>query len=254
MPTPKHRPSAAHPPPSAVAPDQSPARTPTPVSLQKPSPKKPVSGPTKLFRRVKSVFRSFPVITTPCRMPSPAVGGGGVQIHGGGSKQVTGTLFGHRKSRVNLAIQDHPRCLPLVVLELSIQTGKLLQDMGAGLVRIALECEKNPRPSDHQRVKLMDEPIWSMYCNGRKAGYAVRREATDDDLNVMQLLHAASMGAGVLPETAAGGGAGGEEEGEMTYMRANFERVVGSKDSETYYMVSPDGNTGPELSVFFVRV
>ncbi|GER46298.1 hypothetical protein STAS_23326 [Striga asiatica] len=116
--------------------------------------------------------------------------------------------------------------------------------MGLGLVRIALECEK----AHNERVRLADEPIWSMYCNGRKVGYAVRREPTEDDLRVMQMLRAASMGAGVLPVAREG-----PEEGEMTYMRAHFERVVGSKDSETYYMMSPDGNGGPELSIFFVR-
>ncbi|KAG2298552.1 hypothetical protein Bca52824_035024 [Brassica carinata] len=41
---------------------------------------------------------------------------------------------------------------------------------------------------------------------------------------------------------------------EMAYMRAYFERVVGSKDSETYYMLSPEGNNGPEVSIFFIRV
>jgi hypothetical protein len=30
--------------------------------------------------------------------------------------------------------------------------------------------------------------------------------------------------------------------------------VAGSKDSETYYMLNPDGNNGPELSLFFVRL
>lgn len=119
--------------------------------------------------------------------------------------------------------------------------------MGLGLVRIALESEKN----HSEKVKLLEEPIWTMYCNGRKVGYAVKREPTDDDLKVMQMLHAVSMGAGVLP------GNDGEiraVEGELTYMRAYFERMVGSKDSETYYMMNPDGNSGPELSIFFVRV
>lgn len=136
----------------------------------------------------------------------------------------------------------------MLVLELSIQTGKLLQDMGVGLVRIALECEKNHT----EKIKLMEEPIWTMYCNGKKVGYAVKREATVDDLKVMQMLHAVSMGAGVLP--AEGGDAAAEADGEMTYMRAYFERVVGSRDSETYHMINPDGNSGPELSIFFVRV
>ncbi|XP_057802474.1 protein MIZU-KUSSEI 1 [Salvia miltiorrhiza] len=245
MPTPKHKPpTPKRPPPpaaNAVAPDQSPTR-PQP-SLEQPSHRKTPSKSTKLFRRVKSVFRSFPVINPPCKMPAPMHMSRMHDGHVHGGKQMSGTLFGHRRSRVNLAIQENPRCLPMLVLELSIQTGKLLQDMGLGLVRIALESEKNPS----ERIKLIDEPIWTMYCNGRKVGYAVKREPTVDDLKVMQLLHAVSMGAGVLPVAAAA-------EGELTYMRAHFERVVGSRDSETYYMMNPDGNSGPELSIFFVRV
>ncbi|CAN0862912.1 Protein MIZU-KUSSEI 1 [Linum grandiflorum] len=88
-----------------------------------------------------------------------------------------------------------------------------------------------------------------MFCNGRKTGFGLRREATAEDLQVMQTLHVISMGAGVIPEGDGGGG-----DGEMAYMRAHFERVVGSRDSETYYMMNPDGNSGPELSIFFVRV
>ncbi|KAJ1387922.1 Protein MIZU-KUSSEI 1-like, plant [Sesbania bispinosa] len=42
-------------------------------------------------------------------------------------------------------------------------------------------------------------------------------------------------------------------DGEMTYMRARFERVVGSKDSEALYMINPDGAQGPEFSIFFFR-
>lgn len=117
-----------------------------------------------------------------------------------------------------------------------------------GLVRIALECEKNSN-NNIKKMKLIDEPIWTLFCNGRKSGYAVKREATDDDLNVIQTLHATSMGAGVIPARDSSG-----EGGELAYMRACFERVVGSKDSETYYMMSPDGNSGPELSIFFVRI
>lgn len=158
---------------------------------------------------------------------------------------MTGTLFGHKKARINLAIQEGPRKIPILILELALQTGKLLQDMGSGLTRIALECEKHPS----EKTKLIEEPVWTMYCNGRKVGYAVKREPTDDDLSVMQTLHAVSMGAGVLPSETED-----LPNGELTYMRAQFERVVGSKDSETYYMVSPDGNSSPELSIFFVRI
>lgn len=147
---------------------------------------------------------------------------------------------------MNLAIQESPRCLPNLVLELAIPTGKLLQDMSMGLVRIALECEKHPAG---EKTKIIEEPIWTLYCNGRKSGYGVRREPTEDDLAVMQLLHAVSMGAGVLPMDSMD-----QMDGDLTYMRAHFERVVGSKDSETYYMMNPDGNSGPELSIFFIRI
>lgn len=138
----------------------------------------------------------------------------------------------------------------MLILELSLNTGKLLHDMGLGILRIALECKKHhPR----EKIKLVDEPIWTMYCNGKKVGYAVKREPTDDDLRVIQVLQAVSMGAGVLPSdvTRNSSSDGG---GELTYLRASFERMIGSKDSETYYMMNPDNNSGPELSIFFVRV
>lgn len=161
-----------------------------------------------------------------------------VRIHGG--MRITETLFGHRKPRVNLAFQENPNYQPFLLLE-------LLQDMGMGLNRIALECEK---PSNNDKIRIIDEPIWSLFCNGKKMGYGVKREATDDDLNVMQLLHAVSVAIGVLPNEMSD-----PHDGELSYMRVYFERVVGSKDSETYYMMMPDGNNnGPELSVFFVRV
>lgn len=90
-----------------------------------------------------------------------------------------------------------------------------------------------------------------MFCNGKKTGYGVRREATEEDLNVMELLKAVSMGAGVLPGKSEHVD---DADGELAYMRAYFEHVVGSKDSETLYMLSPEGNCGPELTIFFVRI
>lgn len=115
------------------------------------------------------------------------------------------------------------------------------------MVRIALECEKR---GGKDRVSLLDEPLWTMYCNGKKTGHGVKREATEEDLNVMEVLKAVSMGAGVLPGNSETEGL----DGELTYIRAHFDRVVGSRDSETFYMLSPDGNNGPELSIFFVRI
>lgn len=116
------------------------------------------------------------------------------------------------------------------------------------MVRIALECEKR---LEKDKTKIFEEGLWTMYSNGKKTGYGVRREANEDDLLVMELLKAVSMGAGVLPGNSETEG----PDGEMAYMRAYFERVIGSKDSETLYMLSPEGShNGPELSIFFVRI
>lgn len=128
-------------------------------------------------------------------------------------------------------------------------TGKFMQEMGAEHLRIALECEKKAG----ERAKLLEEPLWTAYVNGRKIGYAVRRDPSDDDLTVMQLLHTVSVGAGVLPSDMMEVDKQGAD-GDLAYMRAHFDRVVGSKDSESFYMLNPDGNNGPELSIFFIRI
>ncbi|PIN13803.1 hypothetical protein CDL12_13574 [Handroanthus impetiginosus] len=218
---------------------------PTPLTLVQPSCKKK-HKPVKVFRVFRNVFRSFPIITPACKLPS--LPGGrlpdGKVVSG---SRITGTLFGYRKGRVSLSIQENSRTLPTAVVELAMQTNVLQKEMSLGMVRIALECEKRP---EKDKTELLDEPLWTMYCNGKKIGYGVRREASEEDLHVMEVLKAVSMGAGVLPGRSEAEG----PDGEMAYMRAQFDRVVGSKDSETFYMLSPEGNNGPELSIFFVRV
>lgn len=129
-----------------------------------------------------------------------------------------------------------------------MQTSVLQKEMAAGMVRIALECEKR---LEKDKTLLIEEPLWTMYCNGKKTGYGVKRDATEEDLHVMELLKAITMGAGVVPLKNEVD----DVDGEVAYMRASFEHVVGSKDSETLYMLSPEGNNpGPELSIFFVRI
>lgn len=160
---------------------------------------------------------------------------------------MSGTLFGYRKGRVSLSIQENPKCLPSLVVELAMHTNVLQKELGTGMVRIALECEKR---TEKDKVKLLEEPLWTMYCNGKKTGYGVKREASEEDLHVMELLRPVSMGAGVLPSNHEAEG----PDDELAYIRAYFDHVVGSRDSETLYMLSPEGNNGPELSIFFVRV
>ncbi|KAG2711755.1 hypothetical protein I3760_04G091300 [Carya illinoinensis] len=218
--------------------------TPRNSSLVQPSQKK--KRKTKAYRVFRSVIRSFPIIAPSCKMGSIPIGlpeG----YRGTSGTRVTGTLFGYRKGRVSLSMQESPRCLPSLVVELAMQTIVLQKEMSAGMVRIALECEKR---LEKDKTWILDEALWTMYCNGKKCGYGVKRDASEEDLNVMELLKAVSMGAGVLPGNSEVEGI----DGELAYMRAYFERVVGSKDSETLYMLNPDGSNGPELSIFFVRV
>ncbi|KAK8489975.1 hypothetical protein V6N13_133186 [Hibiscus sabdariffa] len=233
--------------PSNTSTPEAPSPPPRSFSLIKPSELK--SGKKqkrRVFRAFRSVFRSLPILTPSCKCPvSPGLQSDSHITNSG--HRVTGTLFGYRKGKVTLSVQETPKCLPSLVIELAMQTNVLQKELSAGMVRIALECEKRP---GKEKVKVFDEPVWTMFCNWKKTGHGVKREATADDLNVMELLKAVSTGAGVLPGNSESEGI----DGELAYIRADFDRVVGSKDSETLYMLSPDGNSGPELSIFMVRL
>ncbi|XWS69832.1 hypothetical protein CRYUN_Cryun04dG0212200 [Craigia yunnanensis] len=163
--------------------------------------------------------------------------------------RVVGTLFGYRRGHVHLAFQEEAKLSPAFFIQLATPTSVLVREMASGLVRIALECEKK---IGKKGVKLLEEPVWRTYCNGKKCGFAMRRECGPEEWKVFKAVEPISMGAGVLPGNCNGNGAGSE--GELMYMRARFERVVGSKDSEAFYMMNPDGTGGPELSVYLLRV
>ncbi|CAI0552628.1 unnamed protein product [Linum tenue] len=161
--------------------------------------------------------------------------------------KVVGTLFGYRRGHVHFAFQEDPKQRPAFLIEMATPTSVLVREMASGLVRIALECEKNKKK---QGIKLLEEGVWRSYCNGKKCGYALRRECGEEEWKVLQAVAPITMGAGVLPAAAAEV----VGEGELMYMRARFERVVGSKDSEAFYMMNPeDGSGGPELSLYLLR-
>ncbi|XP_020209385.1 protein MIZU-KUSSEI 1 [Cajanus cajan] len=215
---------------------------------------------SSLIRSFLNIF-TFPTMIPTCKwltIPS------NLSITPSLGRKVTGTLFGHRRGHISFAVQLHPRAEPLLLLELAMSTSSLVKEMSSGLVRIALECQKlsstaadvNSSGRHHSR-RLFQEPAWTMYCNGRNCGYAVSRTCGDLDWHVLSTVQSVSVGAGVIPllEDGAGGRKdGGGSEGELMYMRARFERVVGSRDSEAFYMLNPDGNGGPELSIFLLRI
>ncbi|CAI9113457.1 OLC1v1014063C1 [Oldenlandia corymbosa var. corymbosa] len=176
--------------------------------------------------------------------------------------RVVGTLFGNRKGHVHFAFQKDPNSQPVFVVELATPITGLVQEMASGLVRIALECDK--KDEKKPPLRLLEEPVWRTYCNGKKCGFATRRECGPKEWNVLKAVEPISMGAGVLPAGNNTGGDGGggaagaaaeqSDGGEIMYMRAKFERVVGSRDSEAFYMMNPDSNGAPELSIYLLRV
>lgn len=212
---------------------------------------------TKTHIKLSSIFRSllnilsFPAILPTCKwltIPSQ------LSITPSLGRKVTGTLFGNRRGHVSFAVQLDPRSEPVLILELAMSTASLVKEMASGLVRIALESEKVPAATNGGARKLFQEPTWTMYCNGRRCGYAVTRTCGESDSHVLGMVRSVSVGAGVIPVVDDGKKKGTESEGELLYMRARFERVVGSRDSEAFYMMNPDGNGGPELSIFLLRL
>ncbi|ESQ52439.1 hypothetical protein EUTSA_v10017650mg [Eutrema salsugineum] len=161
---------------------------------------------------------------------------------------VIGTIFGRRKGHVWFCVQhDRLSVKPLLLLELSIATNQLVQEMGSGLVRVALECPTRP---ELKSCLLRSVPVWTMFCNGRKLGFAVRRSANEETRVMLKRLESMTVGAGVLP---TGSGSGESDLDEVMYMRANYEHVVGSSDSESFHLINPDANSAQELSIFLLR-
>ena len=88
--------------------------------------------------------------------------------HVSGASRTTGTLFRYRKAWVTLAVQETPGSVPILLLELAMQTGRFMQEMGAEHLRVALECEKKPPGAGAGigRTRLLDEPLWAgVFCS-----------------------------------------------------------------------------------------
>lgn len=172
--------------------------------------------------------------------------------------RVVGTLFGYRRGHVHFAFQKEPTSQPAFLIELATPISGLVREMASGLVRIALECDKEKKEegknnnNNNKALRLLEEPVWRTYCNGKKCGFATRRECGPKEWDILKAVEKISMGAGVLPAEQSGSDGGGD--GEIMYMRAKFERIVGSRDSEAFYMMNPDSNGSPELSIYLLRV
>ncbi|KAM6543429.1 hypothetical protein CsatB_007876 [Cannabis sativa] len=163
--------------------------------------------------------------------------------------RLTGTFFGYKKGRVSFCLQEHSRSNPMMLLEFAVPTAYLAREMQYGLLRIALECCHRSNDNNninnnmnYKKCSLFRVPVWTMYCNGRKVGFAIARQLSLSDVAVLNHMQSVSVGAGVLPD------------GDLMYMRAGFERVIGSPDSESFHMINPTGtSSAQQLSIFLLR-
>ncbi|GMH10179.1 hypothetical protein Nepgr_012020 [Nepenthes gracilis] len=156
------------------------------------------------------------------------------------------TFFGRRHSHIWFCVQlDRLSPKPSILLELPLSTQNLVKEMRSGLLRIALECDE----SEIGSCPLHSVPVWTMYCNGRRVGFATRRKAADEIRAMLKNMQSMTVGAGVLPS----GSDVDSGSGEIMYMRANYEWVVGNADSESFHLINPDNCPGQELSVFLLR-
>lgn len=160
---------------------------------------------------------------------------------------IIGTIFGYRRGKVSLCIQTNSNSTnPILLLGLAVPTTTLAREMQGGILRIALECA-TPTTYITGSCSLLSMPVWTMYCNGRKVGYAVKRQPCKADLDALRLMSEVAVGAGMIS---------GKElncEDELLYLRSNFERVCGSANSESFHLIDPDGSIGQELGIFFFR-
>ncbi|KAI3798613.1 hypothetical protein L1987_33890 [Smallanthus sonchifolius] len=161
---------------------------------------------------------------------------------------ITGTIFGSRTGKVNFCIQTNPKSqTPVLLLELTISTTFLAREMKNGNLRIALECSNEPESSHDKSLLAM--PLWTMHCNGRKVGFAFKRQPSSTDIKVLKHMETVQVGAGIVKAKDVKRG------DDIMYLRGNFNRVTGKSmnRSETFHLIDPDGNIGQELSIFFLR-
>lgn len=167
------------------------------------------------------------------------------------SATITGTIFGYRRGKLSFCIQANSNSTnPILLLELAVPTSVLAKEMRGGTLRIVLESSGGTHSGTGScsSSNLFSTPLWTMYCNGRKVGYAVKRRPSNSDFQALSLIMPCSV-AGVIDGKEL------HQEDELLYLRANFQRVRGSSKSncESFHLIDPEGSIGQELSIFFFR-
>ncbi|KAK7318655.1 hypothetical protein RJT34_03360 [Clitoria ternatea] len=153
---------------------------------------------------------------------------------------ITGTIFGFRRGKVSFCIQPNANSTdPILLLELALPITILAKEMRGGTLRIALESDARCCSSDRT---LLSTPLWTMYCNGRKVGHAVKRTPSNSDLEALRLMCSVVVGTGVINYNNQ----------VIMYLRGKFQRVRASSNVESFHFIDPDGDIHQELSIFFL--
>lgn len=112
--------------------------------------------------------------------------------------------------------------------------------MKGGSIRFAFECKADPG-SASASDPLLAMAAWTMYCNGRKLGFAVKREPSRADVELLQKMQNVVVGAGLAAD-------------HVMYLRGKFERFHASANSDSFHLIDPDAaSNGQELSFYFLR-
>ncbi|KAH6784470.1 hypothetical protein C2S52_009429 [Perilla frutescens var. hirtella] len=158
-----------------------------------------------------------------------------------GTSTVSGTLYGRRRGKVSFCIQTNPNSIsPILLLELAIPTNVLAKEMKGGSIRFAFECAND---SDSGLGNLLSMPAWTMYCNGRKLGFAVKRKPSRDDVELLQKIQNVVVGAGIA-----------SLDHDVMYLRGKFDRFHASANSDSFHLSDYDAATNSqELSFYFLR-
>ncbi|MBA0590477.1 hypothetical protein Gorai_019182 [Gossypium raimondii] len=151
---------------------------------------------------------------------------------------VTGTIIcpiGDKK--VKLCLKENNKTEePSVFVELPLSTSEFTSSIDSSVLRIVLD----PVPDSGITQR------WQTYCNGQKVGFARRLVVGKEEKWVLETMQMVSSGAGFLLQK-------GPDAGSFKYLRGQFERIVGSDDSEAYHLVDPSYWFGQDLSVFFLQ-
>lgn len=161
------------------------------------------------------------------------------------SATFSGTLYGCRRGKATFCIQTNPiSTSPILLLELAIPTNVLAKEMKGGSIRFAFESTTSSRSgSGSGSSPLLSMPAWTMYCNGRKLGFAVKRKPSSADVELLRKIQNVVVGAGIA-----------SLDNDVMYLRGEFERFHASSNSDSFHLVDSEAaSNGQELSFYFLR-